>query len=199
MSEVSSYFLVDGENIDRTLGQILDAKPRPNQRPRWQNLCSFVADKFGVTTPRQLRSLFFLNVSKVVPGSFIQALVASGYTPVMLEGPDHIKVVDAAIIMTLEAIAERETIADVCLASHDRDFVPAMLKVQQAFCDPDDNPETAAQLAIAGFSEYVSGELSAIEGIQIWDLEREAKCFDCDRLPRNRTIHIDAFDPLMFI
>ncbi|MCW2738704.1 MAG: nuclease, partial [Nocardioides sp.] len=36
MAERMTYLLVDGENIDATLGtSILGRRPRPEERPRW--------------------------------------------------------------------------------------------------------------------------------------------------------------------
>ncbi len=39
MSDRATYVLVDGENIDATLGQsILGRRPNPHERPRWDRL-----------------------------------------------------------------------------------------------------------------------------------------------------------------
>ena len=53
--------------------------------------------------------------------SFVQALTALDFQPVLLSGPSDVKVVDTAIQRTLEALAERGH-GDVLLASHDGDF-----------------------------------------------------------------------------
>jgi putative heme uptake system protein len=119
MADPFVYLLVDGENIDRTLGQILDGKPRPDQRPRWEKVRAFVEKRWG----RAARALFFLNASRGLPGSFIQALRVSGFIPIPLAGTSDQKVVDLAILKTLEALAARP--GDVVLVSHDADFKAA--------------------------------------------------------------------------
>ena len=70
-----------------------------------------------------MRPLFFLNGSGQVPMSFVQALDALDFRPVLLAGPPDVKVVDVAIQRTLEALVERGH-GDVLLAWHDGDFAP---------------------------------------------------------------------------
>ena len=42
---VLTYVLVDGENIDATLGtSILGRRPQPDERPRWDRLLSFARE-----------------------------------------------------------------------------------------------------------------------------------------------------------
>jgi putative heme uptake system protein len=41
MSERTTYLLVDGENIDATLGgNVLNHRPNPEERPRWERVRS---------------------------------------------------------------------------------------------------------------------------------------------------------------
>ena len=71
--DVLTYLLVDGENIDATLGtSILGRRPQPDERPRWDRLLAFAKDTWG----QEVRGLFFLNASSGMPMSFIQALKA---------------------------------------------------------------------------------------------------------------------------
>ena len=42
-----TYLLVDGENIDWALGGILDRKPEPHERPRWQHIVQFAEAEWG--------------------------------------------------------------------------------------------------------------------------------------------------------
>jgi uncharacterized protein len=77
------YLLVDGENIDRTLGQILARKPKPEQRPRWDRVKIFIEKEFCAAC----RPLFFLNATEGVSGSFIQALKTVEFIPIPLKGP----------------------------------------------------------------------------------------------------------------
>ena len=40
-----TYVLIDGENIDATLGtSILGRRPRPEERPRWERLLQFAQE-----------------------------------------------------------------------------------------------------------------------------------------------------------
>lgn len=185
MAERVTYVLVDGENIDATLGNsILHRRPLPAERPRWERLLNHVRDTWG----QPAEGLFFLAASEGdLPQSFVQALIAIGYKAIPLSGAPDQKVVDIAIQRTLAALAERE--ADVVLASHDRDFVPQMEQLLDG-----------RRLAVVGFEEYVSQQLRELtsRGLEIVDLEHDVAAFN-ERLPRLRIIPIDEFDPLDFL
>src|SRR4051794_9726103 len=115
-----TFLLVDGENIDATLGgSLLGRRPAPEERPRWDR----VRDYARAVWDQPVRGLFFLNASGAVPMPFVQALTALTYRPVLLSGPGDVKVVDVAIQRTLDALVERGD-GDVLLASHDGDFAP---------------------------------------------------------------------------
>jgi len=180
------YVLVDGENIDRTLGQILEAKPRPEQRPRWDRVRQFAEDRYG----RTARALFFLNANRGLPGTFIQALRLAGYHPIPLSGDGDQKVVDIAINRTLDAIRDRP--GDVLLVSHDNDFREAFASL----CDGN------RRLGVLGFTEYLSGEyleLKSAGKADLFDLEDDASAFEGGPLPRIRIIPITEFDPVRYL
>lgn len=178
------YILVDGENIDMTLGQmILQARPRPDQRPRWERVARYIGQRFG----KNVRPLFFLNASRGMPISFIAALQAMGYVPVPLLGEADQSVVDVAILRTLEALRDRP--GDVVLASHDHDFAHAL----GAVAGP------SRSVAVLGFEEFISSELRDLPHVEVIDLEHDADAFDGGPLPRVRVIPIDEFDPLRFL
>jgi len=179
------YLLVDGENIDRTLGQILEAKPRPEQRPRWDKIRQFVEE----TWARPCRALFFLNAWRGLPGTFIQALRVADYVPIPLSGSSEQKVVDIALIRTLEAIQDRD--GDVVLASHDNDFYPALAALA--------GDGRRRRLGVLAFKEYLSGDYEGIEGLEVYDLEDEADAFEAGPLPRIRVIPIERFDPTRYL
>src|SRR3954469_8390454 len=178
-----TFLLVDGENIDATLGgSLLGRRPAPEERPRWDR----VRDHARAVWDQPVRGLFFLNGSTHLPMAFVQALVALGFRPVALSGPPEVKVVDLAIQRTLAALAERGH-GDVLLASHDGDFaehVAALLR--------DDD----RRVGVVGFRELMSTALAELvgEGLELYDLEDDVGAFTV-ALPRLRVIPIERFDP----
>lgn len=182
MSERTTYLLIDGENIDATLGtSILQRRPQPDERPRWKRLLGYLEDRWD----QPVKGLFFLAIDGEIPIPFVQALTALGFQPIMLRGEG--KVVDIAIQRTAEALAERE--ADVLLVSHDKDFVPQM---EALAADPE------RRTGIVGFQEFMAADLRNVPGIEFFDLEHDVHAFT-STLPRVRIIEIDEFDPLEFI
>src|SRR3954451_8517329 len=99
-----TFLLVDGENIDATLGAaVLGRRPAPEERPRWDRVREYARALWD----QPVRGLFFLNATANVPMAFVQALTALDYRPVLLSGPAEVKVVDVAIQRTLDALAEQ--------------------------------------------------------------------------------------------
>ncbi len=182
--ERATYVLVDGENIDATLGtSILGRRPRPEERPRWERLLQFARE----TWDQPARGLFFLAVTTDLPMTFVQALLAIGYRPVALSGAPGQKVVDLGIQRTLEALRERE--GDVLLVSNDGDFVERVTDLLDG-----------RRVGVVGFTEFRNhGFVELAErGLQSFDLEHDVGAFN-ERLPRVRVIPIDEFDPAAFL
>ena len=180
----TTYVLVDGENIDATLGtSILSRRPQPDERPRWDRLLNFATEEWD----QPAKGLFFLAANGDLPMGFIQALLAMEYRPVPLSGRPHEKVVDIAIQRTIEALKARD--ADVVLVSHDSDFVPQLSKL----CD-------GRKVGLVGFLEFRSKAFVDLEsrGLEFFDLEYDVDAFTA-RLPRVRIIPIDEFDPFDFL
>lgn len=179
-----TYLLVDGENIDATLGMsVLGRRPSPDERPRWDRITEF-AER---TWKQPVKALFFLNAtSGQMPMSFIQALLAMGYHPIPLSGDPGESVVDIGIQRTLAALTDRD--GDVMLASHDGDFVPQV----------NDVADGSRRVAVLCFREFVSAKLSEIEGVTLYDLEDKIGAFNAP-LPRVRIIPLEAFDPLRYL
>lgn len=179
-----TYLIVDGENIDATIGNSLfNRRPNPEERPRWDRVRDFAGDAWGLP----VKPLFFLNASNgAMPMSFVQALLAMEYRPVPLSGSATDKVVDLGIKAMLAAISERD--GDVLLASHDGDFVP---EVQTLL-------EGGHRVGILALREFVSTGLRELEGVEIFDLEHDAHAFTSP-LPRVRIIPIEDFDPTQFL
>ena len=183
MTDRITWMLVDGENIDATLGgSILGRRPQPEERPRWDRLLAFVEARWK----QPAQGLCFLNATTNLPMSFVQALLALGYQPVPLSGPPDEKIVDIAIQRTLRALAERS--GDVVLVSHDRDFVDDLARLADG----------GRRVGVLAFHEFRSNEFAGIPGIELFDLEYDAQAFDA-RLPRVRVIPIEEFDPLQFL
>lgn len=184
--EETTYLLVDGENIDATLGlSVLGRRPDPDERPRWDRVRDYVSETF----PGQTKGLFFLNASAHMPMTFVQALLAMNYQPIPLASERDEKVVDVGIQRTLEAIDKQEY-GNVVLVSHDGDFEPQLRSLLRNDHD----------VTVVGFEEFLSGELRTLEesGLKIVDLEREIHAFNAP-LPRIGAIQLSEFVPEDFI
>jgi uncharacterized protein len=176
-----TFLVVDGENIDATLGaSILGRRPAPEERPRWDR----VRDHARAVWDQPARGLLFLNASGALPMSFVQALTALDYRPVLLSGPSDVKVVDVAILRTLAALAERGD-GDLLLASHDGDFAPQVRTLAE---------QPGRRVGLLGFRELMSSALTDLDGVEFFDLEDDVGAFTVG-LPRVRVIPIERFDP----
>jgi uncharacterized protein len=186
MSERTTYLLVDGENIDATLGgNVLNHRPNPEERPRWERVREFARQVWG----QPVTALFFLNAtSGQLPMTFVQALLALGYRPMPLAGAPGEKVVDIGIQRTLDAIGERT--GDVLLASHDGDFLPHI----ERLLDGDH------RVGLIAFTEFVNSGFAPLRnaGLEVFDLEDDVHAFT-SALPRVRIIPIDEFDPARYL
>ncbi len=180
----STYVLVDGENIDATLGtSILGRRPRPEERPRWERLLQFARDRWD----QPAKGLFFLAANNELPMAFVQALLAIGYRPVPLSGGASEKVVDIAIERTLAELRHRE--ADALLVSNDGDFVASVRDLLDG-----------RRVGVIGFGEFRNHAFDQLmeQGLEVYDLEYDVEAFNA-RLPRVRIIPIDEFDPAEFL
>ena len=180
----NTYVLVDGENIDATLGtSILGRRPRPGERPRWERLLQFAQDLWE----QPAKGLFFLAANNELPMAFVQALLAIGYRPVPLTGGPGEKVVDIAIQRTLVELQSRD--ADVLLVSNDGDFVEQLGDLLDG-----------RRAGVVGFVEFRNQAFVELaeQGLESFDLEYDVQAFN-ERLPRVRIIPIDEFDPAQFL
>ena len=183
---VTTYLLVDGENIDATLGNsVLGRRPNPEERPRWDRVLEYAAQVWG----GPVKALFFLNASSgQLPMSFVQALLAMDYRPIPLAGAPGEKAVDIGIQRTLDALETRP--GRVLLASHDGDFLP---QVGRLVAD-------GRQVGVLGFREFVNAGFAelAAQGLSLFDLEHDVACFSAP-LPRVRVIPLAEFDPVLYL
>jgi putative heme uptake system protein len=176
-----TFVLVDGENLDATLGgSILVRRPDPDERPRWERLLAYAEELWS----QPATGLFFLNATAYLPQPFVSALIAIGFRPVLLTGTANEKVVDLGIQRTLEALGGHE--ADVLLGSHDGDFLPYLERLVGH-----------RKVGLVGFREFMNGGFAAA-GLDIHDLEYDVKAFNIT-LPRVRVLSLDEFDPEEFL
>ena len=183
MSARRTFLLVDGENIDATLGSsVLGRRPEPDERPRWDRVRSYAEELWD----QPVTALFFLNASSgQLPVAFVQALVTLDFRPVPLAGKQDEKVVDLGIIRTLEALKDLD--GDVLLCSHDGDFADSIAPLIGG----------SRRLGLLGFREFMSSQLRALD-LDVHDLEDDVHAFRT-RLPRLRIIPVDEFDPMVFL
>ena len=184
MAERRTFVLVDGENIDATIGvSLLGRRPASEERPRWERVTAYAEQLLE----QPATGLFFLNASNGhLPHSFVQALIAMGYRPVPLAGSGDQKVVDVGIQRTLEALVDHDE-ADVLLLSHDADFVKQVAGLVDG----------RRRVGLIGFREFMSTQLTAL-GLPLYDLEDDVRAFNAP-LPRVRIIPLDEFDPERFL
>jgi uncharacterized protein len=178
-----TFVLVDGENIDATLGNALfGRRPLPEERPRWERVTAYARDLWD----QPATGLFFLNASSgQMPTPFVQALLALDYRPIPLSGRAEEKVVDVGIQRTLDALAERDD--DVLLVSHDADFAEHLTRLVDG----------RRRVGVLALREYASSQYDAL-GIEVHDLEDDVQAFNVP-LPRVRIIDLDDFDPERFL
>src|SRR5699024_10036179 len=157
--------LVDGENIDATLGMNVQGhRPNPDERPRWDRVTEYARNLWN----QPVQALFFLNAtSGQMPMHFVQALLAMGYHPIPLSGSAPESVLHICIQRTLDAIKERP--GPVPLASQDGDFLPQL----------EDLIGQDRRLGVFCFREFVSGQLThlAERGVELYDLEDDVHAF----------------------
>ncbi|QJC22453.1 nuclease [Arcanobacterium buesumense] len=192
------YILIDGENIDATLGvNILKRSPRGEERPRWDRVLEFRAfdspekDIDGTVMEQPAKGMFFLNVSQRTAAPFIQALLAIGWQPIQLTSADpERKVVDEGIQRTLDAILLERPGADVVIGTHDVDYLPQI----EALLD------AGHRVSIICFREFLALPLAELEdrGLVIHDLELDVQAFNIP-LHRTHPVDIDDFDPYPYL
>lgn len=188
MASEPTYLVIDGENIDATLGMsVLARRPEPEERPRWDRVLRFADNLFDAET----KGLFFLNASSGhLPMGFVQALLAMEYQPIPLSS-DHAedKVVDIGIQRMLDAILASGR-GNVLLGSHDGDFIPQV----EALLD------AGHRVGVLAFPEFLSTGLAQLvpAGLQVCDLEHDVDAFQVS-LPRLKIIPLDEFRPELFL
>lgn len=206
MADNRCYILVDGENIDATLGMsVLHRYPTSEERPRWDRVLDYPVQRHGSDDSEvDVCGLFFLNcTSGSLPESFVQALVSIGWRVIPLagSGDKEEKVVDIGILRTLNAIAEsteaqasdtpkQDDPARVMLLSHDGDFVPGLKRLL----------DVGHEVYACGFREYMSSQTRSLvnDGLRIIDIEDEIGVFNV-KLERLSIIPLTDFKPELYL
>ena len=180
-----SIILVDGENIDASIGSLLRRRPRSSERPRWERLPDFFARMHDV------KALMYLVDRETPPfRSFVNVLPDLGFKPIVLSAKLGVPVVDRAIQATLACIPSH---TDVVLVSNDGGFMEHL----EPLVAPD------RRVVIIGFEEYISHKFREHRengDIEFYDLERDIGAFD-EPLPRETmpAVDLDDFDPRKLI
>ena len=179
-----TFVVVDGENIDATLGTaLLGRRPNPEERPRWERVTAYAERLWD----QPVTGLFFLNATgNHLPSAFVQALLAMSYRPIPLAGRTDEKVVDIGIQRTLEAMLGHPE-ADLLLCSHDADFADHVKRLNDG----------ARRVGILAFREF-TGSAYVSQGVAIHDLEDDVGAFNV-ALPRVRVIPLADFDPEAYL
>lgn len=180
-----AFALVDGENIDCTLGDILGTKPTPKERPDWTKVLVWLKRQFGPRT----QGLFFVNVSRSLPTSFISALSSIGWTPVPVTGSIDQKIVDVAILKTLAAIHAFPARKTIVLFSHDKDFLPALVKAHG----------DGHKVAAVGFRPYFPNAFEAVPGIQRFDMRDDIGAFNVPLTYMTDAYDVNTLNPETFL
>jgi uncharacterized protein len=187
----ATYVLIDAENVDWAVSNVVGRKPEPQDRVQFDRLVAFCESYF----PTPVRCIVVLNArGEQLPDmmiGFVRALKSAGCEVALLHGRPDQKVVDLGILKLLEGIRTQRPKAAVGLASHDgADFAEALRPLL----------DDKRQVAVLGLREYVSQRFRELvpAGLKILDLELNAKVFQRP-LPRLLPVHVDEFDPTLFL
>jgi uncharacterized protein len=187
----ASYVLIDAENVDWAVSAVIGRKPESQDRVQFDRLVAFCESQF----PGPVRCLVVLNArGEQLPDvmfGFVRALKSAGCEVVLLHGRPEQKVVDEGILKLLQAIRTQRPGAAVVLASHDgSDFADALRPLL----------EEKRQVAVLGLREHMSQRFRELvpSGLKILDLELNARAF-LRPLPRVLPVHVDEFDPGLFL
>ena len=185
--EAPTYLLVDGENIDATLG----VHPRRRAPPRAAAPLGARADFAQQTWDQPVKALFFLNASNgTLPMSFVQALMAHRLPAdpavgrAVREGRRH----------RHQAHPRRHRAAARATCCWPATTVTSPPSWRRS------STTGPAGRACSAFREFTSTELSALgaKGLETFDLEGDVAAFNV-QLPRLRIIPLDEFDPLRYL
>ena len=184
----TTYLLVDGENTDLTLATILQNRPTPRTRPRWEKVRNFAEELWGA---QKVEARFFIHVRQgdEPPHKFIHVLNILGYKVQLLRDNGTQGVVKEGIKRALLTLVDKP--GNVLLLSHHSIYGDAL---RQLLGDPD------RSVALIGFREFVSESFQEIPGLGFFDLEHDAQVFHPGVvLPRNNVASLNSFDPGSFM
>ena len=222
-TDAPTYLLIDGENIDATLGMsVLNRRPNPEERPRWDRVLQFAAglwaagddadaggsdgsggSGYGMPAPGGTsRNGNGAAVAPAVKGLFFLN-ATSGQMPMSF--------VQALLAMDFTPIplagSGTEKVVDIGIQrTMDAILARGTGNVLLASHDGDYIPQVEAlldaghEVAVLAFREFVNAELQHLteRGLTIHDLEDSVGAFNAV-LPRVRIIPLDVFDPTRYL
>ena len=186
--------LIDHENIDWTLGTMIDPLRLDEQtRPRWEAIKRFATSRAN-GAPVLIKS--FLQDNDRLTG-FAQFLRNElDIVPIILAPEDDLRperqgkrrpVVDEAIYKDLAALVDRR--CDVLIVSNDAGYLEHMAALRAAGVDTD------RRFAMIGFREWIAGPYHQADWIETFDLEDDLGAFSYPLPGRLRSTGIDDYDP----
>ncbi len=183
------YFVIDGHNVDKELGEILGGKPDQRTRPNWRTVYERVRS-FSRADHGEVTAVF----AHIAPGhsGFKRALTEFGYQPHPVR-PDLKETNRTVVTDFVRSLLAGKTLRgedgsgrpapDLIVICHDESVFEAMASI----------PDHGQRLTALGFTERmpVGEQYSRIERL---DLEHDLNAFD-SALERDFGIDVDNFDP----
>jgi uncharacterized protein len=167
---VSAVF-IDGPNIDAVLGNcVLQRKPKPHERPRWDRVYKNCTEWFGAKKP-----CFVLNGNKFDGApvfGFRRLLRDIGYD-VACPRSQESDPVDNYIVDALDGRVAPDVstgqLGGVVLFSHDHGYAPALQSILR----------NGGAVSVVGFVEELAPQLLGLReaGAEILDLEYDFEAF----------------------
>ena len=183
----TTYVVVDGENIDATLGTAILGRRPPRTSDHAGSASARSPSRGGART---VKGLFFLNASNgSLPMTFVQALLAIGL-------PAHPAVGRRTRRSSTSASSARSRRSPGGRATSCSSATTATSRLQLATLVEDESRRTG----LIAFREFTSTSLSGLiaQGLETFDLEHDVQAFNVS-LPRVRIIPLEQFDPTRYL
>ena len=172
----TAHFFIDGPNIDATLGtEILERKPQPAERPRWDRVRDVAHAHYQVG-----RLCFVLNgdTFDYQRSPFYRALKHMGYnvaTPssedwCKAEGDDPVDEFIKGQLQRLVPLVKKGEVAGVLIATHDHGYAAALGEILAG----------GGYVYVVGFKELMAPAIVDLrdKGAVLLDLQHDFCAFD---------------------